>query len=274
MSVLTDHFVLANGLTIPQLGLGTWQTPNEVAVDAVAVALRDGYRHIDTARAYKNEEGVGRGWRASGLPRDEVYLTTKVAAEFKSYEAARTSIATSLSELDAGYIDLLLIHAPKPWPQMFDSAAPKYFAENLEVWRAMEEAYQRGEVKSIGVSNFDIADLTNLTDHCSVAPVANQIRFHVGHTQPEITAYCQAHDILVEAYSPLGTGRLLDHEGIADVAARYSVSVAQICLRYALQKGCLPLPKSTHERYIVEDAALDFVITADDMATLDAITLD
>jgi len=273
MSILTEYVELSNGVKIPKLGFGTWQTPNEDAPAAVASALEIGYIHIDTARAYRNEAGVGQGLRASGVPRDQVFITSKVAAEYKSYEEAKASIETSLRELDASYIDLLLIHAPKPWPEMA-TGTKRYFDENLAVWRAMEEAYQRGDVKAIGVSNFQIDDITNITGHCDVMPVANQIRFHIGHTQAELTAYCQSNGIVVEAYSPLGTGRLLGNQAIAAVADRLQKSVAQVCIRYTLQKGCVSLPKSVHQRYIAENADVDFEIPAQDMAELDGIVTE
>ncbi|MCL2735753.1 MAG: aldo/keto reductase [Propionibacteriaceae bacterium] len=271
MGVLSEHFTLSNGVSIPKLGFGTWQTPNEVASEVVQGALRSGYTHIDTARAYQNEEGVGQGVRASGLLREDLFITTKVKAEFKSYEQAKTSIETSLAQLDLGYIDLLLIHAPKPWPEMFKGIDTTYFEENLAVWTAMEEAYQRGDVRAIGVSNFSIADIENITVHAATAPMANQIRLHVGHTQADLVAYCQQHAILVEAYSPIATGKLLDDPQVAAVATRNGVSVAQLCIRYALQKGCLPLPKAVHPEYIVSNTQIDFELSADDMAELDAI---
>lgn len=269
MSVLTEHFTLSNGVGIPKLGFGTWQTENEAAPKAVATALRVGYTHIDTARAYKNEEGVGQGLRQSGIPREQVFVTTKVAAEFKSYDEAKASIKASLDQLQTT-IDLLLIHAPKPWPEMFDG--PKmYFEENLAVWTAMEEACQRGDVRSIGLSNFSITDIENITAHGSVTPVVNQIRVHPGYPQAELVAYCQAHDILVEAYSPLGTGRLLGLPVLEEMAARYGHSVAQICIRYTLQKGCLPLPKAVSEDHIIENTDVDFELSAEDLAVLDAV---
>jgi len=271
MGVLSEHFELSNGVLIPKLGFGTWQTPNEVAPAAVEQALRVGYTHLDTAGAYHNEEGVGEGLRASGVRRDKVFITTKVQAEYKSYDQARAGIDSSLSLLKSGPIDLLLIHAPKPWPEMFTDTTRMYFEENVGVWTAMEEAYRRGDVRAIGVSNFDIADIENITSHCSIAPMANQIRFHIGHTQDELVAYCKAHQILVEAYSPIRTGRLLKDPVIGAMAQRSGHSVAQVCIRYVLQKGCLPLPKSVHDEYIAQNAQVDFELTAEDMAQLDAI---
>jgi len=274
MSVLDEQYTLANGLAIPKLGFGTWQTPNAVAPAAVQTAIRVGYTHIDTARAYQNEQGVGQGLRASGISRDQVFITTKVPAEFKTYEAAKKSIAKSLAELDMGPIDLLLIHAPKPWPEMFKPGAKRYFDENIAVWTAMQEALASGDVCAIGVSNFATDDIENITSHCDVAPVANQINFHVGYTQDDVVAYCQSHGILVEAYSPIATGALLDNAEIGAVASNLGKSVAQVCIRYALQKGCLPLPKSVHDEFIEANAQVDFELSNEDMAVLDTIKLD
>ena len=274
MSVLKEHLELANGLTIPLLGFGTWQTPNDVAPAAVRTAIETGYRHIDTARAYENEAGVGQGIRASGIPREQLFVTTKVAAQYKTYESAKASIETSLQQLDLGYIDLLLIHAPKPWPEMFRDGVPRYFDENVEVWRAMQEAQKRGDVRSLGVSNFDVDDIANITSRCEVAPVANQIRFHIGFTQDEVSGYCHSRDIVVEAYSPLGTGRLLVDPMLATMAAAYEVSVAQLCIRYTLQRGMVSLPKSTHPDYIRQNTQVNFRLAASDMAALDAMSFD
>jgi len=271
MSILSEHFTMANGVQIPKLGFGTWQTPNAVAPAAVKTALRVGYTHIDTARAYRNEAGVGQGVRDFGLPREQVFITTKIPAEIKTYHQAAESIESSLAALHLGPIDLLLIHAPKPWPEMFRPGAKRYFDENVEVWRAMTEAYERGDARAIGVSNFDVDDLENITSHSDVVPLANQIEFRIGHTQDEIVTYCQGRDILIEAYSPIGTGELLNNEEIAAVAAGCGKTVAQVCIRYALQKGCLPLPKSIHDEFIEQNAQVDFELTADEMATLDAI---
>jgi len=274
MSVLREHLEFTNGLTIPLLGFGTWQTPNAVAPDAVQTAIAVGYRHIDTARAYENEAGVGQGVRASGIPREQLFITTKVAAQFKTYESAKASIETSLQQLDLGYIDLLLIHAPKPWPEMFREGTPRYFDENVEVWRAMQEAQTRGDVRSLGVSNFAADDIENITRRCEVAPVANQIQLHIGYTQDEVSSYCHSRDIVVEAYSPLGTGRLLGDPALVAMAAAYEVSVAQLCIRYTLQRGTVSLPKSTHPDYIRQNTQVDFQIAESDMAALDAMTFD
>jgi len=273
MGVLSERLALSNGTTIPKLGFGTWQTPDDAAAAAVQTALRVGYTHIDTARAYGNESGVGKGLAASGVPRDGVFVTTKVPAEIKTYDAARDSIATSLRELALDHVDLLLIHAPRPWSKMFTAGAPRYFDENVAVWKALEEAYEAGLARAIGVSNFAIDDITNITSRCHVTPMVNQILFHIGYTQAELVTFCQERNILVEAYSPLGTGDLLGHHGIAAVASRVGQSVAQVCIRYALQKGTVPLPKAVHDDFIAQDAQVDFVLSDDDMAELDGIVV-
>ncbi len=271
MGVLQEQFELSNGVQIPKIGFGTWQIHNNEVMDAVRVALKVGYRHIDTAAAYGNEVGVGDAVRASGLKRDEVFVTSKIPAEFKSYEKAVKSIEESLERLNLEYIDLLLIHAPKPWVRMFIGTSRMYFDENAAVWKAMEEAYEAGKVKAIGVSNFSVEDIKNIEAHGTIVPMVNQIKFHIGWTQDEVTAYCKQLGILVEAYSPIATGKLLHNGKVANVAEKYGKSIPQICIRYALQKDTLPLPKSTHEEYIVENADVDFEISSEDMTLLDDI---
>ena len=268
MSALTDTFTLADGTTIPSIGFGTWQIPDGAAAyDAVAAALAAGYRHIDTARAYGNEASVARAIVDSGISRDEIYLTTKLPAEVKSYDGALTSFEVTMEALGLDYVDLYLIHAPWPWSE----AGADYADGNAEAWRAMVEIQASGRVRSIGVSNFSVSDLEKLLSTTEVTPQVNQIKYHVGNTQPEVTAYCQDRGILVEAYSPLATGAILDDPELQAVADRYERSVAQVCIRYALQKGTLPLPKTTTPSRMVENAEVDFEISAADLALLDAI---
>ena len=274
MAVLSEDYVLSNGVRIPKLGFGTWKIPEEVAPEAVATALAAGYRHVDTARVYRNEAGVGRGLAAAGVPRAEVFVTTKVPSSLKDPAEFDEFLAESLRRLGTDYLDLLLIHAPKPWPPRPGDDAKTYFEENTAVWQAMEEAYGRGTLKAIGVSNFEIPDVENLLETCSVAPHVNQIEFRVGYTEDALTAFCQAQGILVEAYSPMGTGALVDNPDIAAVAARLGVSVPQVCIRYALQRGTLPLPKAVHPEYIRANTAVDFAIPPADMAVLDALVID
>jgi len=273
MSVLGEDFVLSNGVSIPKLGFGTWQIPPEATSQAVQDALRLGYRHVDTARVYRNEEGVGLGLKASGVPRDRVFVTTKIPSALKTYEEIGPCIDESLRRLGTDYIDLLLIHAPKPYPPQPGDDEKTYFDENVAVWQAMEEAYSNGQVAAIGVSNFEIEDVRNLMDRCTITPMVNQIEFHVGLTQDELTGFCQMHDILVEAYSPLGIGVLVDNPDIAVVASRVGVTVPQLCIRYALQLGTLPLPRSVDPAHIEENTHVDFEIGEDDMAALDVISV-
>lgn len=269
MSILNEAFELSNGVKIPKIALGTWQIPNNTVEGPVLAALKNGYRHIDTAHAYGNEEGVGKAVRASKIPRQEVFITTKIPAEIKSYSEAVQKITESLDNLDLDYIDLLLIHAPKPWSEMGGGSGRNYFDENAVVWNAMEEAYKSGKVRAIGVSNFNVADIKNLTDKCEIAPMANQIRYFIGFTQEDITSYCQKNQILVEGYSPIATGALLKNEIISKIAEKYGKTVPQICIRYLLQRDVLPLPKSTHEKFIIQNADVDFTISEKDMEFLD-----
>jgi diketogulonate reductase-like aldo/keto reductase len=269
--LVNETFTLNNGVKIPKLGFGTWQIPDSQAEEAVLNALNAGYRHIDTAQAYGNEAGVGDGLVSSGLHRDTVFVTSKIKAEIKSYEKAKKSIEQSLKELNTPYIDLMLIHAPKPWAEMAIHSPRKYYRQNLEVWRAMEEAYKEGKLKAIGVSNFAPDDLQNIIDHAEVKPMVNQIRFFISCVPEETLAYCQQNQILVEGYSPIATGRLLDNDKIKEIAGKYTVSLPQLCIRYVYQKGALPLPKSAHKDHIIENAKVDFEISESDMAYLDSL---
>jgi diketogulonate reductase-like aldo/keto reductase len=265
---LTDTFPLTDGVAIPKIGFGTWQIPDgKVAYDATRAALDAGYRHIDTALAYGNEASVGRAVRDSGVPREEVFITTKLPAEIKTADGAREAFERSSSGLDLGPVDLYLIHAPWPWTDI----GSDHRAGNIEVWKVFEELYEAGRSRSIGVSNFDVDDLESLLAATDVVPHANQIRWFIGSTQPETTAWCEQHGVLVEGYSPLATGGLLEDATIQQVAGRYGRSVAQVAIRYLLQKGVLPLPKSTTPSRIRENADVDFELSADDIATLDAL---
>ncbi len=269
MSVLAETFPLANGVGIPKVGFGTWQIPDgPETYDSVRVALEAGYRHIDTAAAYGNEASVGRAVRDSGIPRDEIFVTTKLRAEIKDAAGARAAFDASVAALDLGAVDLYLIHAPWPWHER----GTDYSAGNVEVWKVFEELYGAGRARSIGVSNFRVPDLESLTAATEVIPHADQIRWFVGHTQPETTAWCRAQGVLVEGYSPLATGRLLDDNRLTGLAEKYGVSVAQLSIRYLLEHGILPLPKSVTPERIRSNARLDFEIAPDDVATLDALT--
>lgn len=274
MAILAEDFVLGNGRPIPKLGFGTWRIPNDLAPAAVAEALAVGYRHVDTARVYRNEDGVGQGLKAAGVDRDRVFVTTKIPSAMKDPAAIDGCVDESLRRLDTDYIDLLLIHAPKPWPAQPGDESKTYFAENSAVWRVMEQAYRAGRLRAIGVSNFEIPDLTNLLATATIAPMVNQIELRVGYAEDELAAYCRGQGILVEAYSPNGAGSLIDNPQIAAVARRYDVSVARLCVRYALQKDALPLPRSVQPDHIRANSQIDFEIAPADMAILDALRID
>jgi len=268
VSILTETFSLSSGHRIPKIGFGTWQIPEgPEAYDSVTVALRIGYRHIDSALAYGNEQSVGRAIRDSGVPREEVYITTKLPAEIKDAKGAREAFETSAGNLGLGPIDLWLIHAPWPWQDM----GSDHKAGNIEVWKVFEEMHAAERVRSIGVSNFNVEDLESLASGTEVTPHANQIRWFIGNTQPETTAYCQERDILVEGYSPLATGKLLEDHRLSGIADKYGKSVAQVSIRYLLEKDVLPLPKSVTPKRIAENADVDFELDADAIAELDAI---
>ncbi len=268
MSIVRTDLPLAPGAAIPTLGFGTWQIPDGApAYDATAAALRAGYRHVDSARAYGNEASVGRAVRDSGLPRDEVFVTSKLPAEIKDQRKVAASFEETMRLLALDYVDLYLIHAPWPWSEIGKDCT----AQNKLVWAELEAIHATGRARAIGVSNFSVTDLQAILDGCTVVPMVNQIRWFVGHTQPDVVGFCKQHGIVVEAYSPLATGRLLGDTRLAAVAARYGKSVAQVCIRYALQHGLVALPKSTHPARIVENADMDFVIGDADMALLDGL---
>lgn len=266
--ILNETYELHNGVRIPKLALGTWQVSNEDVVNSVKDALALGYRHFDTAAAYQNEEGISKALKENGIERESVFLTTKIPAEIKSYEKAKDAIEASLNNLETDYIDLMLIHSPKPWPELFGGSEKTYFEENLSVWKAMEEAYTAGKLRAIGVSNFEICDIENIIKNSEVKPHANQIRVHIGHTPKNVMDYCKQNGILVMAFSPNATGYLNGNKIIEDIAKNYEVSVPQLAIGYNLQLGTLPLPRSTKRDHMEENATLEFVISDEDMITL------
>ncbi len=265
---LQDMYTLANDVQIPCIGFGTWQTPDgETAINSVKAALKAGYRHIDTAACYGNESSVGQAIKESGVPREEIFVTSKVWNTERGYEKTLAAFETTRAKLDLDYVDLYLIH----WP-----AAANQFENwkeiNAQTWRALEELYIKGKVKAIGVSNFLPHHLEALLEGAKVVPMVNQIEYHPGFMQAESVAFCKAHNILVEAWSPLGTGNVLNNETLIMMAQKYSKTVAQICIRWVLQHGLLPLPKSVTESRIIENTEVfDFEIKDEDMAIIDAI---
>ncbi len=264
--MLNETYTLSNGVKIPKLGLGTWFIDDDKAEDAVKEAVKLGYRLIDTAQAYGNECGVGEGVRNCGLPRNEIFVTSKVAAEAKSYESAAASIDETLSKMGLDYIDMMIIHSPQPWAEF--RVEKRYFEENKEVWRALEDAYTAGKVKAIGVSNFLQDDLENILADCKIKPMVNQILLHISNTNTELIDFCNKNGILVEAYSPIAHGEALKNDAITAMAEKYGVSTAQLCIRYVIQLGTVALPKTGNPAHMKDNANVDFEISDEDMKAL------
>lgn len=262
MKELAKCFKLSNGYEIPQVGFGTWQTPNgETAMQAVKTALQCGYRHIDTAAIYGNEKSVGEGIRKSGVCREDLFVTSKVQNTERGYEKTLAAFDKTLADLGLEYLDLYLIH----WP-----ANEKQFENwqeiNKDTWRAMETLYLEGKIKSIGVSNFLVHHLEPLLAVAKIEPMINQIEFHPGQMQLNTVEFCKRNQILVEAWSPLGTGRMLSNSTLMAIAEKYQKSVAQLCIRWCLQNEVLPLPKSVTPSRIEENTEVfDFVLSVEDM---------
>ena len=264
--ILNDTYTLSNGMKIPKLGLGTWEIPDDKAAQAVRDAVKIGYRHIDTAQGYDNERGVGEGVRTCGVSREELFVTTKLQAFYKTYKEAKEAIAESLRVSGLDYFDLMIIHAPQPWTDFH--AGEHFFEGNLEAWRALEEAHYEGKLKAIGVSNFVEIDLDNILKNGEVKPAVNQILCHIGNTPFDLIDYCKKNDILVEAYSPVAHGEMQKNSQISEMAKKYGVSVPQLCIRYCLQLGTLPLPKTANPAHMADNAQMSFEISNEDMETL------
>ena len=264
--ILNETYRLPGGAELPKVGLGVWMIPDGEASGAVKAAVDLGYRHIDTAQAYGNESGVGEGVRTCGVPRAELFVTSKVAAENKTYESAARSIDESLKKTGLDYLDMMLIHSPQPWAEF--RGERRYFAENREVWRAMEDALRAGKVRAIGVSNFLEDNLQSLLADCTVKPAVNQFLCHISNTPLELRAFCKEQGILCEAYSPIAHGEALKNPAVAAMAEKYAVTPAQLCIRYVLQLGMVALPKTANPAHMADNARVDFRISGADMEVL------
>lgn len=270
MKSVQDKIIMANGKAIPCVGYGTWQTPDgDTAKNCVKYALQAGYRHIDTAACYGNEVGVGEGIRASGVRREDIFLTTKHWVTERGYEKTIAAAEASMKALGVDYLDLYLIH----WPCVA-KVSEQWREINADTWRGFEKLYRDGKILSLGVSNFEPHHLAALDRFAEVKPVVNQIEFHPGYNQLMNVKYCQEMGLTVEAWSPLGCGKVLGDAHIVDMAKKYGVTPAKICIRYALQHGVLPLPKSvTPERITDNMDVFSFEISAEDMLALDKLPL-
>ncbi len=268
LTSLTSDLKLSNGVTIPGLGYGTYQTPPEDAYRAVTDALAVGYRHIDTAALYGNESGVGQAVKDSGLKREEVFITSKLWNTERGYDKTMAAFEKTLAELGTDYLDLYLIH----WPANEKQFGQEASALNLDTWRAFEDLYKAGKIKAIGVSNFMPNHLEALLAQAEIKPMVNQIEVHPGWPQTEAIRYCQRNDILVEAWAPLGEAAALSNPVLAKIAAKYDHTPAQVCLRWEVQQGILPLPKSVHKERMAENTQLfDFELTEDEMDIIGAL---
>ena len=257
-------------MKIPSPGLGFWQIAKEDAKRVFIEGYQIGYRHFDTAIAYRNESEIGEAIKELNLKREDFWLTSKIPAEIKSYEGAKKAIDESLERLGVEYLDLMLIHAPKPWLLMA-LPGPRFHKRNREVWRALVEAKKAGKIKNIGVSNFTVKDIKNIQEYSDEPIFANQIRIHVGHIPAEVIEYCHKNDIVIEAYSPLGVGRLLSNEKINEIANKNNVSPARVCIKYTALLDTIPLPRSRSFDHMKDNFNYDFELSKEDKEELDQI---
>lgn len=259
---------LNNGELMPALGFGTWQTPDgEVAEESVYNALKAGYRHIDTAAVYGNEGSVGDGIKRSGVAREDIFLTTKLWNDAHSYEGAKKAIDESLEKLQVEYLDLYLIHWPNPL-----AIRDAWEEGNAQAWKAMEEAVAAGKIKSIGVSNFHKHHLDALLKTAEIKPAINQIYASPSDPQAELKAYNDSLGIVTQAYSPLGTGTILDNADLKKIAETYNKSIAQVAIRWSIQSGYVPLPKSVTKSRIIENFdVFDFELSDADMNKINTL---
>ena len=265
-AIATPYLTFNDGHRIPQFGLGVWQVEDAEAERVVSDAIEVGYRHIDTARVYKNEAGVGKAIAASGVPRDELFVTTKLWNSDQGADTTRAAAEASLERLGLDFVDLYLIH----WP------APKY-GKHVESWKTLIEIRDAGLARSIGVSNFLKVHLDDLFAETDVVPVVNQIELHPAFQQRDLRAFHEQHGILTESWSPLGSGNydLAELPGFAAIAERHGKSVQQIAIRWHIQEGLIVFPKTTHRERMIENAdVFDFELSADDMATIAACDRD
>ena len=250
---------LYNGVKVPEIGFGTWHIKEEKTLEnSISWALESGYKHIDTASKYCNEEFIGKTLKKLKIPRDEIFITSKLWNTDKGYNQTIKAFNETLKRLKTDYLDLYLIH----WPKKYKN----WKEDNIETWKAMEMLYKQGKIKAIGVSNFLVQHLEALLKDIDIPPMINQIEYHPGFMQKETVEYCKKNNIIIEAWSPLGSGSMLDNEQLKEIANKYNKSVAQICIKWCLQNGIVTLPKSTNKDRIKENINVyNFNISTDDM---------
>lgn len=266
---LSSILTLSNGVKIPCIGFGTWKMPDEVVEDAVSNAISCGYRHIDTAAAYFNEVGVGKGIKKSGIAREELFVTSKLPNVDHGYEKALASFHESLKRLNLDYLDLYLIH----WP-VVEEQKDRFEEDIIETWRAFEQLYVEGKIRAIGVSNFMIEHLEILLKHSKVKPMVNQIQLNPQCTEDKLRAFCRENHICVEGWSPLIQGKAFEIEILQDMAKKYNKTIAQICIRFVFQLGVIPIPKSANPGRIANNADIfNFEISEEDMKTIASLNV-
>ena len=262
MAYNTDKVKLNNGVYIPSIGFGTSMVMGDECIKTIETAIKVGYTHIDTAHAYENEIEIGKAIKQSNIKREDLFITSKVWKDSMGYKKTIESFNESLKNLNVGYIDLFLIH----WPKNNDDEL------NIETWKALEDLYKQGKVRSIGVSNFLVKHLKPIIDNCEIMPAVNQLEYHPGLIRKDTIDYCKEHNIVIEAWSPLGKGKMLDNETLVKIAKKYDKSVAQICLRWCLQNEIIPLPKSQNEGRMKQNKDLfNFELSNEDMNKINSL---
>ena len=263
-----NNLILLNGITIPEIGFGTWKAPTgKVTIEAVKTAIECGYTHIDCAAIYGNEKEVGLGIKESNADRKNLFITSKLWNDVRGYQETIDAFNQALNDLQLDYLDLYLIHWPRP-VKYHDN----YIEKNIESWKAMEDLYKQGKVKAIGVSNFKIHHMEEIMKNCEIKPMVNQIEFHPSCLEKEIRDFCKKENIIVTGYSPLANGKVFECKELVEFSEKYGVSIAQLCIKYALQHNVIPLVKSVTKERIKANLNLNFTITDKDMEKIDKIT--